>query len=61
VALDGVWLATGREIAACYTEHYYDVVPYDFFLKRLAIGTRAMDGPVIPDYFAYLKSPATPA
>ena len=26
VAHDGVWLATGREIAAWYTEHYYDAV-----------------------------------
>ena len=34
VAHDGVWLATGREIAAWYTEHYYDV-----FSKWLAAGT----------------------
>jgi hypothetical protein len=33
VAHDGVWLATGREIAAWYTEHYYDV-----FSKWLAAG-----------------------
>jgi peptidoglycan/xylan/chitin deacetylase (PgdA/CDA1 family) len=34
VAHDGVWLATGREIAAWYTEHYYDAVS-----KWLAAGT----------------------
>ena len=34
VAHDGVWLATGREIAAWYTEHYYDVVS-----RWLAAGT----------------------
>jgi peptidoglycan/xylan/chitin deacetylase (PgdA/CDA1 family) len=34
VAHDGVWLATGREIAAWYTEHYYDI-----FSKWLAAGT----------------------
>ncbi|HEX9523593.1 MAG TPA: hypothetical protein VF949_11510, partial [Reyranella sp.] len=34
VAHDGVWLGTGREIAAWYTEHYYDV-----FSQWLAAGT----------------------
>ena len=34
VAHDVVWLATGREIAAWYTEHYYEA-----FAAWLAAGT----------------------